>query len=68
MCVAVFEKYGEENDKEWVQCECSRWTHEECADQSDAIIDANDREPFFPTAQFACAALFLNYVANCKPI
>ena len=46
-CSICFVEYGEEDDEEWVQCGCGRWTHEVCVDQSDIIIvDANGRELF----------------------
>lgn len=45
-CSICFEQYYEEDDEDWVQCGCGRWTHESCI--SDVVMDASGKELFCP--------------------
>ena len=47
-CSICYEQYSEgainEDGCDWIKCACSRWLHEECAE--DCVIDANGEERF----------------------
>ncbi|CAI8016135.1 hypothetical protein GBAR_LOCUS9922, partial [Geodia barretti] len=47
MCCVCSILYSEDRTgKEWIECACGRWLHEECGE--DCILDSNGRERFCP--------------------
>ena len=47
-CCACFGLYAEDagTDREWIECSCSRWIHEDCVEN--VIYDANGKELLCP--------------------
>ena len=46
VCSFCFGKYADDQGNDWIRCACSRWVHEECAE--DVIVDAEGLERFCP--------------------
>ena len=47
MCFTSYEdNVKERTGKDWVMCACSRWLHEECAD--DCVLDNTGKERLCP--------------------
>ena len=46
VCSFCFGNYADDEGNDWICCACSRWVHEECAE--DVIVDAEGLERFCP--------------------
>jgi hypothetical protein len=45
-CCVCFQDFSDDEDVEWVQCQCTRWLHEDCI--IDNVINSNGKELLCP--------------------